>query len=175
MISKLKKNLILTGMMGVGKTTIGKKLAGKLDYKFIDIDKKIEQKEQSTISNIFKVHGEIYFRKIENEITLTEIKRDKSVISLGGGSFINPKIRNEIKLNTLSFWLDVDINLLASRVARSKKRPLLINKNIKETMKKIYLMRKRSYSEAHFKINCNSLTIDKIVNKILGLYESTAD
>ena len=107
-------------MMGVGKTTIGKKLAGKLDYKFIDIDKKIEQKEQSTISNILK-YMEKSISKIENEITLTEIKRDKSVILVE--ALLNPKIRNEIKLNTLSFGFDVAINLLASRVARSKKDP----------------------------------------------------
>ena len=80
---KLKKNLVLTGMMGVGKTTIGKKLAERISYEFVDIDKLIESKEGFSITQIFKNKGESYFRKIENEITLKELKRDNLIISLG--------------------------------------------------------------------------------------------
>ena len=83
------KNLTLTGMMGVGKTTIGKILAKKLDYKFIDVDKLIEDKEGLSISFIFKNKSESYFRKVENEMTFAELKKDNSVISLGGGAFLN--------------------------------------------------------------------------------------
>ena len=89
----MAKNLILTGMMGVGKSTVGKNLAKKLKYNFIDIDKLIETKEKSSISLIFKNKGESYFREIENEITLQELNKDNSVISLGGGAFLNKSIR----------------------------------------------------------------------------------
>ena len=87
--SYLGKNLILTGMMGVGKSTVGKILAKKLSYNFTDIDKLIEAKEGSSINSIFKNKSESYFRKIENDITLGELKKDNSVISLGGGAFLN--------------------------------------------------------------------------------------
>ena len=79
--------------MGVGKTTIGKNLAKKLNYNFVDVDKIIEEKEGLSINSIFKNKSEDYFRKIENEITLSELKKDSSVISLGGGAFLNKAIR----------------------------------------------------------------------------------
>ena len=81
------KNLTLTGMMGVGKSTIGKILAKKLEYKFVDVDRLIEKKEGLSINSIFKSKGESYFRKIEKEITMTELNRSNAVISLGGGAF----------------------------------------------------------------------------------------
>ena len=93
----MEKNLTLTGMMGVGKSTIGKKLAKKLNYNFIDVDKTIEAKEGQSINSIFRNKSESYFRKIESDITLTELKRKNSVISLGGGSFIDNTIRRKVK------------------------------------------------------------------------------
>ena len=89
----MRKNLTLTGMMGVGKSTIGKNLAKKLNYNFVDVDKIIEFKERMSINSIFKNKGEGYFRKIESEMTLFELKKDNSVISLGGGAFLNKTIR----------------------------------------------------------------------------------
>ena len=89
----MEKNLTLTGMMGVGKSTVGKNLANKLNYNFVDIDKLIEEKEGSSINLIFLNKGENYFRKIEIDITLNELKKKNSVISLGGGSFLSNTIR----------------------------------------------------------------------------------
>ena len=91
------KNLTLTGMMGVGKSTIGKILAKKLNYNFVDVDKLIEAKEGISINSIFKNKSENYFRKIENDITLLELKKNNSVISLGGGAFLNNSIRKSAK------------------------------------------------------------------------------
>ena len=88
----MAKNLTLTGMMGVGKSTIGKKLAKKLGYNFIDVDKLIEAKEGLSINLIFKNKNENYFRKIEKEITLFRIKKNNSIISLGGGAFLNNEL-----------------------------------------------------------------------------------
>ena len=101
------KNLTLTGMMGVGKSTIGKILAKKLDYNFIDIDKLIEAKEGVSINLIFKNKSENYFRKIEKEIALQELKKKNSIISLGGGAFLSNTIRNGVKKLSTSFWLDL--------------------------------------------------------------------
>ena len=167
----MKKNLTLTGMMGVGKSTIGKNLAKKLKYNFIDVDKIIEAKEGLSINLIFKNKSESYFRKIENDITLSELKKDNSVISLGGGAFLNKTIRRNAKKFSTSFWLDVPVYELIKRLKKSSQRPLLFKKNIDETVKKIYFDRKKIYNEADFRIKCNSLKSREIVNKILELYE----
>tara|TARA_Y100001958_G_C21218399_1_gene543764 strand:+ start:66 stop:587 length:522 start_codon:yes stop_codon:yes gene_type:complete len=167
----VEKNLTLTGMMGVGKSTIGKKLAKKLNYNFIDVDKTIEIKEGQSINSIFRNKSESYFRKIESNITLTELKRKNSVISLGGGSFIDNAIRRKVKKLSVSFWLDVPIEELIKRLSKSKQRPLLYKKNISETVKKIYFNRKKIYNEADYRIKCNSLKSEQIVEKILNLYE----
>ena len=117
--SKFDKNLTLTGMMGVGKSTIGKNLAKRLKYNFIDVDKIIEAKEGLSINLIFKNKSESYFRKIENEITLSELKKDNSVISLGGGAFLDKTIRKNTKKYSTSFWIDVPIYELIKRLKKS--------------------------------------------------------
>ena len=161
--------------MGVGKSTIGKNLAKKLNYKFIDVDKLIEIKEGSSINLIFKNKSESYFRKIENDITLSELKNDNSVISLGGGAFLNNAIRRSTKKLSVSFWLDLPIEALIKRLKKNTQRPLLFKKNIAETAKKIYLERKKIYSEADYRIKCNSLKPNEVVSKILDLYEKSGN
>ena len=167
----MKKNLVLTGMMGVGKSTVGKRLARKLKLKFIDIDRIIEKKEKKTISEIFQIKGEDYFRKIEKRITLAILKKNNSVIALGGGAFINPTIRKESENSSISFWLDLKLDSLLIRLKNVKKRPLLNQENLKETINKIYSERKKFYNRSDFRIKCNSMTIDQIVGKIIKLYE----
>ena len=169
----MRKNLTLTGMMGVGKSTIGKNLAKELNYNFIDIDKLIEIKEGSSINLIFKNKSENYFRKIENEITLLELKKDKSIISLGGGAFLNKSIRKCAKKLSVSFWLDVDVEKLIKRLKKTEKRPLLYKKDLDETVKKIYYEREKIYNQADFRIKCGSLKSNEIANKILKLYEKS--
>jgi len=173
--SKLNKNLTLTGMMGAGKSTIGKKLAKKLKYDFFDVDDLIEIEEGTSINLIFKNKSESYFRKLENEITLDVLKKKNSVISLGGGAFLNKLIRTNAKRKSVSFWLDVDIPQLIERLKRTKKRPLLYKKNISDTIKKIYLEREKIYSKADYRIKCSSLKTNEIVDKILKLYENSGN
>ncbi len=167
----MKKNLVLTGMMGVGKSTIGKRLAKKLKLKFYDIDKIIEKKEKKTITEIFEIKGQDYFRKIEKKISLDILKKSNSVIALGGGAFINSMIRKETENSSISFWLDLKLDTLLIRLRNVKKRPLLIKENLKETIYKIYSERKKIYNKSDFRIKCNSMTIDQIVGKIIKLYE----
>ena len=171
----MRKNLTLTGMMGVGKSTIGKILAKQLDYKFVDVDKLIEVKEGSTINFIFKNKSESYFRKIENDITLAELKKNNSVISMGGGAFLNNSIRMSAKKLSTSFWLDVSIDELIKRLKKNNKRPLLLKKNTNEEVKKIYFDRKKIYNEADYRIKCDSLRSEEIANKILSLYEKSGN
>ncbi len=168
----MKKNLVLTGMMGVGKSTIGRKLARKLSFRFIDIDKLIEDHEGCKIYQIFKNKSENYFRNLESKITLHELNKNNLVISLGGGAFLNNSIRKSVKNKATSFWLDVTSSILTKRLKKTKKRPLLIGKNLSETINKIYLERKKTYSEADFKIKCDSLKPETITNKIIKLYKN---
>jgi shikimate kinase len=168
----LKKNLTLTGMMGVGKSTIGAAVSKHLLMEFVDVDKIIEKKVKLSIDKIFELRGESFFRKLEEEITLEEIKKKNKVISLGGGAFMNKKIREYVISHTKSFWLNLDIDLLANRLVNSKKRPLLMSKNIKFTLEKILNERKRTYSLANYKIDCNNLNRDLIVSKIVKIYEN---
>ena len=167
----MKKNLLLTGMMGVGKSTIGKRLAKKLKFKFVDIDKIIEKTEKKTIGEIFEIKGEDYFRKIEKKITLDVLKKSNSVIALGGGAFINPTIRKESENSSISFWLDLKLDSLLIRLKNAKKRPLLNQENLKETINKIYSERKKIYNKSDFRIKCNSMSMEQIVSKIIKLYE----
>ncbi len=169
----MKKNVVLTGMMGVGKTTVGKNLANRLSYDFVDIDTLIEKKEGSAINIIFERKGENYFRKLEHEFSLRELGRKNSIISLGGGAFLNRSIRSTAKKVSVSFWLDVNLDILTKRLQNNVKRPLLNNKNLSETIYKIYLERKETYNEANFKINCSFLKPEEIVTEIIELYEKS--
>ena len=159
--------------MGVGKSTVGKNLAKKLKYNFIDVDKLIEIKEGLSINEIFKIKSENYFRKIENEVTLSELNREDCVISLGGGAFLNNAIRKKAKKFSVIFWLDLPIEKLVLRLKKNKQRPLLYKKNINEEARKIYFERKKIYNEANFRIKCNSLNSKEITDKILNLYEKS--
>ena len=167
----MKKNLTLTGMMGVGKTTVGKALSEHLSMEFLDVDTIIEKKLNLTVQKIFEKNGEAFFREVEEEVTLQTLKDKNKIISLGGGAFMNPKIRDCVISNTKSYWLYLDLNLLEKRLINSRKRPLLINKNIRLDLEKIYNERKGTYSLANYKIDCNNLSTDLITKKIITLYE----
>ena len=112
----MKKNLVLTGMMGVGKSTIGQDLANKLDMQFKDIDKIIEEKLSLSIADIFEKKGEEFFRKTEEEETLNHMKEKNAVVALGGGAFMSKKIRENTKELCVSFWLDLEPKYLFSRM-----------------------------------------------------------
>ncbi len=168
----MKKNLALTGMMGVGKSNIGRNLSKRLSMRFADIDEIIENKLKMSIQKIFQKKGEYFFREIEEKITLDEVKKKNTIISLGGGAFMNDKIRKKILTNSKSFWLDLDIKLLGTRLLKSKKRPLLNDKDLKITLEKIYNERKSTYATANFRINCNKLNKNLTTSKIIELYEN---
>ena len=108
-------------------------------------------------------------------MSLEELKKSDSVISLGGGAFLNNAIRRAVKYSSVSFWLDVDINELTKRLNKTKRRPLLAGKNLKDNINKIYLERKKTYNEADFKIKCYSLNSQQIVEKILNNYEKSGN
>ena len=171
---KLYKNLVLVGMMGSGKSLIGKILSRKLNFDFIDTDIQIEEKEKIAIPEIFKINGEKYFRDVEELISLKSLKLNNKVIALGGGGYINPAIRKCALQNCISFWLNWKNDTLIERIKNSKKRPLAMKLNNLE-LNKLIGKRSTTYNLSDYKINCDKLSKKEIVEKIIELYESSTN
>ena len=167
---KSKENIVFLGMMGSGKSSLGSLISKKLNLDFYDTDNVIEKKTGMKISKIFKEKGEIFFRRVEEKISLEILKKDNIVIALGGGAFLNKKIMEEILKNHLSFWLKWNDKVLIQRIKNSQKRPLALNLDDNE-LTDLIKKRSRIYSKAKFKINCNNLTKNQIANKIMNIYE----
>ena len=166
----LNKNIVLVGMMGSGKSTIGYILSKSTNLNFVDVDKVIEKKTGLKIVDIFEKKGEVYFRNLEEKITLNLLKEEKKILSLGGGAFLNNNIRKEISENNLSFWLSWKSSTLIRRIYKNKKRPLAFDSS-KNDLRKLITKRSKIYSEANYRINCESLSKSMIVKKIINLYE----
>ena len=164
------KNIVLLGMMGSGKTTLGKIISKKLNRKFIDIDNEIEIKEGMKISDMFQKKGEDFFRKIEEKISLQFLKKTSTVISLGGGAFINKNIQNEVLRNQISIWLKWDNKNLINRIKNSQKRPIAIQLN-ETDLNKLINKRSKIYVKANYQIKCDRLSKLEITKKIIELNE----
>ena len=168
---KSKENLVFLGMMGSGKSSIGSLVAKKLGLDFVDVDEEIEKELGLSISKIFESKGEDYFRKFEEKITLKILKIHSTVVSLGGGAFLNKVIRKEVLKNHISFWLNWNDEILINRIKNSKKRPIAFKSTDNEL---IDLIKKRSniYSKALYEIKCDKMSKNEIVKKVLKNYET---
>ena len=167
----MRKNLVLVGMMGVGKTTLGKIVSKMTDLKFIDTDANIEKNCLMKISEIFKRKGEKFFRLEEKKEVLKLLKESNSVIALGGGAFIDKTIRDKILKNAISIWLNTNLKDLNKRTKWNNKRPLLNKENNQKEINKLYENRKGIYKLANYRINCDNLSKKNIAKKIITLYE----
>jgi len=167
----VKKNLVLLGMMAVGKTTLGKIVAKKQELEFIDTDINIEKKNSMTIKEIFKKKGEKFFRTEEEKEVLKSLEKNNCVIAIGGGAFINKTLRENILNNAISIWLDIDIKILSKRTKWNQKRPLLKKENNQQKLKELYAERKNIYKIANHKITCDKLSKEDIAKKIIALHE----
>ena len=168
---KSKNNIVFLGMMGSGKTSIGKLVSEKLDLDFFDIDQLIEAKQDMKISKIFENKSEEFFRILEEKISLKILKLNNVVISLGGGAFLNKRIRDEVINKHISFWLKWDDKTLVKRIKNNPKRPLAFHSTNQEL---VDMIKKRSniYSKALYKIKCDNLDKFEIVEKVLKHYEN---
>ena len=167
----MKKNLVLLGMMGVGKSTLAKIVAKKLSLHFIDTDKNIESSNSMKIKDIFEKKGEKFFRTEEENEVLKSLKMENCIIALGGGAFLNNKIRDNVLKNSISIWLDADIKTLKKRLKWNDKRPLLKKNNNYKMIKKIYQERKKIYKLANHKMKCDKMNKSELAKKIILLYE----
>ena len=166
-----KKNIVFLGMMGSGKTSIGLLVSKKLNLQFYDIDQIIEKELEMSVSLIFEKKGEKFFREFEEKTTFKILKKKWVVISLGGGAFINKRIREEILKNHSSFWLNWNSKTLIQRIKNNSKRPIALKSSNNEL---VDLIKKRSaiYSKSKYKINCEQLSKNEIVSKIIDIYEN---
>jgi shikimate kinase len=171
MQSKNAKNIIcLVGMMGVGKTTIGSKIAKMLDYYFIDSDQEIEDAEKTSISQIFSEKGEAYFREVEAKIIAKIISRnEKMVLSIGGGAFINDNLRQLIKDNCITIWIQASVKHILLRTKSKNGRPLLnLQNNRKKIITQLIAQRTPFYQEAQFSFDSSNYNPDKIAKLIVA-------
>tara|TARA_B100001057_G_scaffold491820_1_gene582895 strand:- start:9387 stop:9914 length:528 start_codon:yes stop_codon:yes gene_type:complete len=159
------KNICLVGLMGSGKSVIGRDLSQILDLDFIDTDYEIEKKVGKSTKEIFEDHGESFFREVEEKICIKVLEKRNSIISLGGGSVLNSKIRNSIKNNSYSIFIKVDINIILKRISNSKKRPLLNSGNKEKILKKLYKERIEYYNDTDLIIS-NDFDKKEIIKKI---------
>lgn len=163
------KKITLIGMMGSGKTTLGKILSEKTNVSAIDIDELIEQNENLTITDIFKTQGEEYFRKIEAK-TIKELinSTNPQILSLGGGAFENVQTRELLLNNSVVIYLETTPVEILNRIQKTNNRPLLKNNMTIEKINEIITKRKDNYNLAHHKILTDGKTPSKIAEEILG-------
>jgi len=162
------KIIAITGLMGVGKTTIGAKLAEKLKYYFIDCDAEIEDREHKSIAEIFTQNGEKYFREVEAKTIAEIVNRDEeTVLSLGGGAYMNEETRNVLRQKAVTIWLHASIDEILKRIGHKNNRPLLNQKNKREVLEELAAKRYPTYAQADLKFNTGEINNDLLVKKII--------
>ncbi|AML52784.1 shikimate kinase [Falsihalocynthiibacter arcticus] len=144
----LQKTVVLVGMMGAGKTAIGKALATELNVPFLDSDEEITKAANRSIAEIFERDGEAFFRERETEVITRLLKEERGVLSTGGGAFLSERNRDVIAKTGFSLWLQADLDLLWARVRHKNTRPLLRTDNPYKTLKSLYELRVPAYSKA---------------------------
>jgi shikimate kinase len=159
--------LVLIGLMGAGKTSIGKRLASTLDIPFSDADQEIELAAGKTINEIFEEHGEAFFRDGERRVIARLLNEGGKVLATGGGAFMNTETRKCIREKGISVWLKADIDLLMARVMRRDTRPLLRNPNPRGVMEKLIRERYPVYAEADLTVDSRDVAHEVIVNEII--------
>ncbi|CDP51812.1 Shikimate kinase I [Devosia sp. DBB001] len=162
-----KRPIVLVGMMGAGKTTVGRRLAAKLGRRFLDSDDEIETAAGMTIEEFFVAHGEPEFRAGEARVIARLLKEDNIVLATGGGAFVNPETRALINANAVSVWIKAEFELLFSRVSRRSNRPLLKTANPRDTLKKLIEARYPVYSEAHLTVVSTDVPQDTVANEVI--------
>lgn len=150
--SRLDRPLVLVGLMGVGKSTVGKRLAALLKRDFVDADHEIEEAAQRSISEIFEEFGEPYFREGERRVIGRLMAEGRGVIATGGGAFIDPQTRDLILSEGIAVWIDCEIDVLVERTGRRDTRPLLRQGDPHEILSKLYEDRRPLYSQAQIRV-----------------------
>jgi shikimate kinase len=163
-----QRNIILVGLMGTGKSTVGKALSAKLGWSFVDSDASIEQREQMSISDIFAQKGEPAFRDIEAQVIAELVRDSGQVLATGGGAVLAEANRRVMQENGLVVALTATADTIIARVSEDKNRPL-VQGNVAERVQAIMEQRKHAYDFADIKIDTTDVSVEQIVDRILQL------
>lgn len=167
-----KRNLIFVGLMGAGKSAIGRLVAQTLSIPFIDTDAEIEKVSRMSISELFAAYGETEFRALETRVIERLLRGGPRVVSTGGGAFINENTRHQIKIGGISIWLKADLDVLWERVNKRDHRPLLKTENPKQTLENLMTQRYPIYAEADLTVQSQNVRKDVMVNEVLSAVAS---
>jgi shikimate kinase len=159
--------LVLVGMMGAGKTTVGRRLANRLGRRFIDSDEEVEKAAGMSIEDIFKLRGEADFRAGEVKVIARLLREGEVVLGTGGGAFVNPETRALVKAAAVSVWIKADFEVLFQRVSRRSNRPLLKNGNPRETLHALMEARYPIYAEADLTVVSREVPQDQVASEVI--------
>jgi shikimate kinase len=159
--------VVLVGLMGAGKSSVGRRLAEKLGVPFVDADHEIEAAAGKTIAEIFADHGEPYFREGERKVIARLMENGSQVLATGGGAFINDETRARIKAGAVSVWLKADLPLLMKRVLKRNDRPLLRTEDPEAVMRKLMDQRYPLYAEADITVESRDVQHAQMVNEVI--------
>jgi shikimate kinase len=163
-----RRPLVLIGMMGAGKTTVGRRIAARLGRRFVDSDEEIEKAANMSIEEMFSELGEPEFRSGEARVIARLLREGEMVLATGGGAFINPETRALVKADGLSVWLKADVDVLFARVSRRSNRPLLKTENPRETLKTLVNARYPIYAEADVTVYSRDVSQDMVADEVIS-------
>jgi shikimate kinase len=168
---RLDRPVVLVGLMGVGKSTVGRRLAKRLGLSFVDSDAEIEDAAGYPAAEIFERYGESDFRDGERRLVARLIEGDVRVIATGGGAYVDPRTRKLLNERAITVWLDAPVDILAERTARRDTRPLLRTSDPKDTLAKLSEQRRPAYEEAHIHIKSGAGAHKDVVDAIVRALE----
>jgi shikimate kinase len=175
----LPKTVVLVGLMGAGKTSVGKRLADLFAVRFVDADKEIEQAAGCTIADFFERFGEEEFRRGEERVIARLLRDPPCILATGGGAFMSAETRREISSHGLSLWLKADLDVLYERVARRSDRPLLLTDDPRATLEGIMNKRYPIYAKADLTVDSYrgpiEQTVDRVHQRLLDYFAVTAN
>jgi shikimate kinase len=170
-----RRSIVLVGMMGAGKSSIGRRVATRLAVPFVDADAEIELAADMTIAEIFAVHGEPYFRAGEARVIARLLERGPQVLATGGGAFMNTQTRGALKEKAVSVWLKADLEVLTRRLRRRTDRPLLKTEDPVATLTNLLQLRDPIYATADVTVLSRDVTHDVIVDEIIAAVSAKLD
>lgn len=159
--------IVLVGLMGAGKTSVGRRLADRLEVPFIDADHEIEQAAGKSIPEIFADHGEPYFRDGERKVISRLLEGGLQVLATGGGAFMNDETRARIRAHGVAIWLRADLSLLMKRVQKRSNRPLLQTEDPEAVMRDLMVRRYPVYAEANLTVDSQDISHAQMVERVL--------
>lgn len=162
------RSIVLVGLMGCGKTSVGRRLANRLNLRFVDADEEIETAAGKSIKDIFSEHGEAHFRDGERKVIARLLRDGPQVLATGGGAFMNADIRKDIADAGISVWLRAELPILMQRVLRRDNRPLLMSKDPEAVMRDLMATRYPVYAQAHVTVDSRDVPHDVIVSEIIA-------